>query len=308
MRKSVSHVPVLFLIFNRPQLAARVFAALREARPKQFFIAADGPRADHPGEEGLCSATRALAQRVDWPCEVKTRFQDDNLGCKVAVSSAIDWFFQHVEYGIILEEDCLPSASFFRFCEVLLDYWRDDERIMQISGSNFLLGSRPRGEGSYYFSRLNDVWGWATWRQAWAHFDLAMSSYPRFRDESRLKDYLPDPAMRAWLSGYWDEAYARVGHKSGDWSSAWQFAITSQGGLTAVPRVNLVANIGIGQEATNTRGEAWAAYGRVSAEEFGEIVHPTFVLPETEADTLRFELIERTDPHARERRYAARAL
>lgn len=309
MNKLGSNVPVLFLVFNRPQLALRVFAAIRQARPAQLFIAADGPREGQSREEELCQAARAVVQRVDWPCKVNTRFQDENLGCKTAVSSAIDWFFQHVEAGIILEEDCLPSVSFFKFCAELLDHWHDDERVMQISGSNFLLGYRTAGsEGSYYFSRLNDVWGWATWRRAWRHFDLTMSHYPLWRESDRLKDYLPDASMRDWLMRYFEQAYGRVGQRSGDWSSLWQFAIASQNGLTAVPRVNLVANIGIGESATNTRGEEWAVYGSVGVHEISEIRHPAIVLPDSAADERRFELIARTDPRAKAAAHAARTV
>ena len=143
--------PVLFLVFNRPDLARRVFARIREARPAHLFIAADGPRPDHPDDVPACRETRLLAAQVDWPCEVKTLFRDANLGCRAAVSSAITWFFEHVEAGIILEDDCLPDLSFFPFCAELLERYRDDERITTISAMGY-----PRaglcGRHSYFFS------------------------------------------------------------------------------------------------------------------------------------------------------------
>ncbi len=296
--RNMLRTPVLFLVFNRPALAERVFARIREAKPRVLFISADGPRAEKPDEAEQCAAVRRAVSLVDWDCEVQTRFQAQNFGCKKAVSSAIDWFFSQVEEGIILEEDCLPSQSFFKFCQELLRHWRSDERVMQISGSNFLFNQSAGSDGSYYFSRLNDVWGWATWRRAWRHFDSSMASFPAFTARDRLQDYLPSASMRAWLMGYWEEAYAAVGSKRGDWSSLWQYAIASQNGLTAVPQVNLVANVGIGNGATNTRGGSWHIYGQVGAQELAEIRHPVFVLPDTRADERRFAVIQQTDRRA----------
>ena len=135
--------PVLFLVFNRPDTTRRVLEAIRQAQPSQLFIAADGPREGKSGEAEKCADVRRIVNEgIDWDCEVKTLFRDKNLGCKVAVSRAIDWFFEHVEEGIILEDDCLPHPTFFRFCEELLNKYRDDERIGQISGDNFQFGKK----------------------------------------------------------------------------------------------------------------------------------------------------------------------
>ena len=109
-------VPVLFLIFNRPDTTKQVFDAIRKARPKRLYVAADAPRVEKEGEAALCQQTRAIIKQVDWDCEVQTLFREENLGCQKAISSAIDWFFEHEEMGIILEDDCLPSPSLFSFC------------------------------------------------------------------------------------------------------------------------------------------------------------------------------------------------
>jgi len=179
------YTPILFLIFNRPDTTQKVFNAIRKAKPKQFFIAADGSPPDREGEIEKCQKSRKIATSVDWDCEVKTLFRDKNLGCKIAISSAIDWFFENVEEGIILEDDCLPHQSFFWFCQELLEYYRNDTRIMHISGDNFQFG-RKRGEGSYYFSKYSHVWGWATWRRAWKCFDINMKSFEEFKAENQI--------------------------------------------------------------------------------------------------------------------------
>ena len=111
------NTPVAFLIFNRPHTTQRVFAEIAKARPPKLLVVADGPRNDRPGEAELCAQTRAIIDQVDWDCEVLTHYADKNMGCKKRIASGIDWVFTQVEEAIILEDDCLPEASFFQFCE-----------------------------------------------------------------------------------------------------------------------------------------------------------------------------------------------
>jgi hypothetical protein len=180
--------PVAFLVFNCPDTTIRVFEEIRCARPPKLLVVADGPRADRPGEADKCQAVRAVIETVDWPCEVLKNYSDVNLGCKIRVSSGLDWVFEQVEEAIILEGDCLPHPTFFRFCEELLETYRDDERIGMISGDNFQFG-RKRGDASYYFSRYNHIWGWASWRRAWQHYDRNMAIWPKFRDDHWLNGF-----------------------------------------------------------------------------------------------------------------------
>ena len=158
--------PVAFIIFNRPSLTQIVFNTIRQAKPKQLFVIADGAR--FPEEKEKCQQARDIIRQVDWDCEVLANYSDVNLGCGKRISSGISWVFEHVEAAIILEDDCLPHLSFFRYCENLLDYYRDDERVMAIGGDNFQDGNK-KTPYSYYFSKYPHVWGWATWRRAWKH-------------------------------------------------------------------------------------------------------------------------------------------
>ena len=154
--------PVLFLIFNRPDTTEKVFDAIRAAKPLRLYVASDGPRANQSGEDQIVNKVREISTSVDWSCEVKTLFQKENLGCKKAVSKGITWFFEQEKQGIILEDDCLPHPDFFVFCENLLEHYADNKHVWAITGDNFQNGQK-RGEGSYYFSRYNHVWGWASW-------------------------------------------------------------------------------------------------------------------------------------------------
>lgn len=240
--------PVLFIIFNRPDTTQRVWDAIRLVAPQHLFVAADGPRENRPDEE-KCKATRDIIGHVDWDCEVKTLFQEKNLGCGPGPSTAINWFFQNVEEGIILEDDCLPHPDFFRFCEELLDYYRDNERIMEITGDNFQFG-RKRGNASYYFSKYTHNWGWATWRRSWRHYDYGLID--------------ADLAKHVW-------------------DVQWMESVARNNGLTVVPNVNLVSNVGFGPEATHTTRAAWYENLPTQSLTF-PLVHPSRIAPDKAAD------------------------
>ncbi|MBA7568032.1 hypothetical protein ES708_09751 [subsurface metagenome] len=277
--------PVLFMIFNRPDTTQKVFNAIRQAKPKQLFVAADGPRPDKEGEMEKCQKAREIATSVDWDCEVKTLFRDKNLGCKIAVSSAIDWFFENVEEGIILEDDCLPSQSFFWFCQELLKYHRDDTRIMHVSGNNFQFG-RKRGEGTYYFSTYNHIWGWATWRRAWKYFDVSMANFKMFKTENQINNIFRIKQQQK----YWTKIF-QLTHdgKINSWGYVWTYTCFTNNGLSVLPNVNLVSNIGFSKEALHTK-DGNSIFSKTGAKEITEIMHPEFVLADQEADLLTSKL------------------
>jgi len=241
--------PVLFLVFNRPDTTERVFEAIRQARPPRLYVAADGPRAGRPGEAERCETVRRIATAVDWPCELVTLLRDENLGCKRAVSSAITWFFESEAEGIILEDDCLPDPSFFPYCDALLEHYRGDERVMCISGDNFI-SPHWHPEESYYFSRYAHIWGWASWARAWRHYsvDLGLPGAPPM--DSVLGNTFPDsPHVRA----HWRSLLHRVRDGQIDtWDYQWAFALWSRQGVSCMPRENLISNIGFGAGATHT--------------------------------------------------------
>lgn len=240
--------PVLFLIFNRPDKTKQVFEAIRQAQPAKLFVAADGPRIDKKNEKELCEQTRDVIKQVNWPCEVKTLYRTENLGCKIAVSSAINWFFENVEEGIILEDDCLPNQSFFSFCQDMLTHYRDDERIMHIGGSNFQDG-RVRGDGSYYFSFIYHIWGWATWKRAWKHYDIEMKNWEKFLNEGYLKSLFPELSHEQYFSDVFNTIKT---NKLNTWDYQWVLSCWTNNGLSIIPNYNLVTNIGYDLDATHT--------------------------------------------------------
>jgi hypothetical protein len=276
--------PVAFLIFNRPETTAQIFAEIRRARPSKLLLVADGPRAGRVEEAEACRATRAVVERVDWDCEVLTNYAEENLGCRARVASGLTWVFEQAEEAIILEDDCLPHESFFPFCEELLERYRDDERVMMISGDNFQFGRR-RSPYSYYFSRMVHIWGWASWRRAWQHYDLEMKLWPTLRDSAWLKEMFDDEEAAHYWRTIFDKTYA--GHDT--WDYQWAFACWAQSGLSVLPDCNLISNIGFGDDATHTK-----AAGNPSAalplEAIGfPLQHPPYMFRNGEADdfTLR---------------------
>ena len=269
---------VLLLIFNRPTLTFATFERIRAARPERLFIAGDGPRGDRPEDATAVEQARTLTGMVDWDCEVKTLYRNHNLGCARAVSSAIDWAFESVDELIILEDDCLASASFFPFCTELLERFSDDQRVFVISGDNFQQGP-PRTPYSYYFSRYNHCWGWATWKRAWRHFDLEMRLWPEIRDGQWLVDVFQDPLAVGYWTRVFDEVHAG---KIDTWDYQWTFACWMQGGLTVLPAVNLVQNVGFGENATHTKKES--CHGPPAENLIFPLSHPSYVLRDDHAD------------------------
>lgn len=240
--------PVAFFIFNRPDTTERVFEEIRRARPSKLLVVADGPRSDRPGEAEKCVSARAIIDRVDWPCEVLKNFSDVNLGCKLRLSSGLDWVFETVEEAIVLEDDCLPHPSFFRFCEELLAMYRHDERIMMVSGDNFQFG-RQRSSHSYYFTRYAHIWGWASWRRAWRKYDVGISLWPEIKEGGWLKNLFERQAVANFWRMKFDETFSG---EIDTWDYQFAFACLMNNGLNIMPTVNLVSNIGFGADATRT--------------------------------------------------------
>lgn len=276
----VSGTPVAFFIFNRPELTQQVFAAIAAARPPKLLVIADGPRVGHSDDPELVARTRAVIEGVDWPCEVSTCFSEVNLGCRSRVSSGLDWVFSEVEQAIVIEDDCLPDASFFPFAEALLERYRGDERVHMIAGTN-VLSPRRFGADSYYFSRCYTIWGWATWARAWAHYDLAMSRWPEVRESGWLEDLLGGETEARIAREIFDQTHAG---RVPTWDFQWVFSSWIAGGIGVTPQVNLVSNLGYGELATNERHENHPLAARATSSMVFPLRHPPDTVVRQEAD------------------------
>ena len=231
---------VALFVFNRPGPTARVFAAIRAARPSRLFVVGDGPRREFPEDNTLCRQTREVVSAVDWPCEVEYRYSDENLGCGRRVSSGLDPIFDTVPEAIILEDDCMPDPSFFPFAAAMLARYRDDPRVGMIAGTNYF--SDPARRESYFFSRYFAVWGWAGWRRAWEHYDYEMASWPSISERGGFAGLICNPGVLEYLHDAFDRVHAG---EVDAWDLRWVHACLMQASLCVVPRVNLVSNVGI---------------------------------------------------------------
>ncbi len=275
--RKMIETPVLLLIFNRPDTALKVFNVIREAKPKKLFIAADGPRSDKPMDKELCIKTRSIIHNVDWDCEVRTLFREENMGCGIAIYEAINWFFSYEEQGIILEDDCLPHPTFFYFCEEMLNYYRDDLEVFNISGSNNQFG-RHRGDGSYYFSKYGHTWGWATWQRAWKNFDREIPDYPNVIESIEIESYWKNIFQSVYINKNIDI-----------WDYQWLFYIRKNKAKAVVPNKNLILNIGFDSTATHTNTlPTWFKKYKLDKKGITNIVHPTSKLINKKADNFTF--------------------
>lgn len=240
-------VPILVLIFNREAKSRVLLDRIREIKPKELFISADGPRGDRLGEKEICERTRNVFSHIDWNCKVHRLFRQENLGCKKAVHGGISWFFEHVSQGIILEDDCIPDSSFFPFCKELLSKYKDHHQITHITAHN-PLGDMDMTE-SYFFSKQVLVWGWATWRRAWKSIDINLEKLQPFLEQNRMDEYLPSKNAQKYIVEKWQAA---ASGQLNSWAYPWAFSSFQQKGLAIIPKNNLIHNIGFDEEATNT--------------------------------------------------------
>jgi len=279
--------PILFIIFNRPNLTQRVFDVIRTIKPENLYIAADGPREKNSKDIDLCSKTRDIVSNIDWDCNIKTNFRDRNLGCRESIVQGIDWLFEEEEMGIILEDDCLPSKTFFTFCETLLEKYLYDEKIMQING-NFRLHNIKNFKESYYFSKLNATWGWATWKRAWLHFDHNMTDYKINKKNGMLKNYYEHEEIYNWMKMYFEEA---IQPNCNIWSTRWAYAIAKNDGLNITPTQNLVENIGLFDNPTSKASDTYKIYEDFKPQEIKKVTFLKEIIYDKENDGLEYEHI-----------------
>lgn len=268
--------PILFLIFNRPDVTQIVFNQIKKIQPKYLYIAADGPRPNRAGENVLCEEARVIIKQIDWDCNLKTLFRKQNLGCGKAVSEAITWFFDNVEQGIILEDDCLPELSFFPFCEELLNRYHDDDRIGMISGNNYKITAFENCHYSYFFSKYVSIWGWATWKRAWQHYNYNIDLY------SSDFEFITE-IMKNTFSGRELDYRLNILKKTANgeidtWDHQWMFCNLIQNMLTLIPTTNLISNKGFGENATHTTHLNSINSNLQTKNIVFPLSHPTFLL------------------------------
>lgn len=288
-------VPILIIGFNRPNLIIDLFNSLANVAPKRIYFAVDGPRFDNKMDRELVMKTQDALSAIKWKCEIHTLFRENNLGLKRAVIEAIDWIFQNESEAIILEDDCLPIEEFFHFCAEALEKFRFESKVMQISGNCFVPISDLNCH-RFYFSTLNDIWGWATWKRSWELFEREIPNYNSRELKKKLKKYFPNREISKWFTRYVTEASAI---DSQVWSTQWTLTLINNHGYSLVPQTNLVRNVGFGEDATHRTDEVFQIYGNFTPREIISHTYPIEISANRELDIQRFSIIKATDLNLR---------
>jgi hypothetical protein len=285
--------PVAIVVFRRPDRTRRLLDAVRQARPKRLFLIADGPRAGMAEEATACEQARAVVEDIDWPCQVTRDYADSNIGLKRRIPTGLDAIFGEVDRAIVLEDDCLPHETFFPFCEELLERYAAEDRVMHVAGSQ-LLREPPPWTASYHFSRYVHIWGWATWRRAWRHFDVELREWhelDRGEREYRLSSMFADESERAHWRYVWDHS-----PEIENWDAQWSYALLARGGLAANPNRNLISNVGFGEEATNATEDPLGIAARLLEGIEFPLEHPRAIEADEAADVAASRFFRRDQP------------
>ncbi len=278
------NTPIAFIIFRRPEETSRVFEMIRKIKPTDLLIIADGGR--NNDEIKLCNETREIVKNIDWPCNVRRNYSDINMGCKSRVSSGISWVFENVDRAIIIEDDCLPNKSFFTYCQNLLEKYKDDHKIMHISGLN--MQKENADNPSYYFSNIAQIWGWATWKRAWDKYDVNMKDWPRVKKDRVLLKVLKKPVLVEYFEYLFDRMYR---NELTTWDVAWTYTCMKEDGLCITPNKNLIKNIGFGNGAAHSRREKGNFDNMETSEMIFPLNHPQSVLINNIADDVVYKKV-----------------
>lgn len=281
----MKNIPVAIIIFNRPDFVRKLISILREKKISNVFVIADGPRDGNVSDIENCQLARKVIEEIDWNCSIRTNYSTVNMGLKNRISSGLDWLFGQVDRAIILEDDCMVELDFFDFCEEMLELYKNETRVSVISASNFLEQSILIGE-SYYFSKYNHCWGWATWARAWKTYQGDIPFWPEWRSSNSWVKLFPNRIERNLWRKTFDKVYS--GKLNTSWAVPWMASVWYSGGLTITPKVNMVTNIGFGATSTHTL-DPCDPLANLKSFPLGAISHPRKIIINETADKYVFE-------------------
>jgi len=243
--------PILLVFFNRPEVLRQNLLSLARIKPRKLYLACDGPRSNRSDDHLHVMECRRIANElVKWDCDIETLYTEFNYGCDTWVPNAISWFFSKVDSGIVLEDDCIINEGFARFSAEMLEKYRGEHRVMNISASNFQ--QNIWGDGDYYFSAYPSNWGWASWARAWKKYDSDMVKISNFINSSEFSKFMPDKEQQR----YWMRFYEGLrSQKYTFWDAKWLLSIWANQGISITPNMNLVTNIGFDKSATHTKNK-----------------------------------------------------
>ncbi len=252
MRKAGFDIPVCFIFFNRPDTTAVVFERIKKAAPAKLYLVSDAQRQGNDGDPAKVAACRELVENgIDWECEVVKIYAEQNMGCKARVYTGISEVLNREEWTVILEDDVVPSDEFFPFMREMLTRYKNDPRVMMVSGTNLLRGKM---DTPYCFSCFSSIWGWGTWARAWKKYDPDVADWPEVKKSGFMKGIQGGGFAYLFLKNNIEQVYTK---RKDTWDIQWDYCRHINRGLGIVPSVNLVDNIGFGRDdATHTTWDA----------------------------------------------------
>ena len=273
--------PILFIVFNRPSTTKQVFDRIRLIKPKYLYVAADGPRVNNSSDIQNCNQVKSIINEIDWDCELKTLYRDENLGCGKGVSQAISWFFNQVEYGIILEDDCLPDISFFQFAQEMLIKYENNQHIMIVAGTNPIADKFPM-KTSYTFGYTAGIWGWASWKRAWNYYNYTIPEWSNPEVQAQFINFTNNPI---WENQFIDGLNKVNKGLLDTWDYQWLFYRMVNNGMGIIPKTNLISNIGFGSLATHTFEENHEMANKSTNSLTFPLIHPNYIIPNNNYDS-----------------------
>ncbi|MGC9151225.1 MAG: nucleotide-diphospho-sugar transferase [Microbacter sp.] len=278
-------VPILFQIYNSLETSLRVFEEIKKVRPLHFYLVQDGYRRNYLHEESECLQVReAILAKIDWECHLVTLFRKNNLGPGKGTADAIKWFFDQVEYGIVLEHDCLPHPDFFDFCSSLLYKYKNTDQIKLINGSNYQM-EKKFNKSSYYFCSSGQLWGWAGWKRTFINYTADINQIDYDSLSKKIKSLFKTRREQY----YWGQTYQWIKNKQVDtWDYQLMYMIWQEKGLIIQPNVNLISNIGFGEQAIHCKDE-FSTLANNTTKNILPLKHPAKIKRSYKADTNYFD-------------------
>lgn len=283
--KDYFSIPILIIAFNRADTLQQVFNMVKKMQPSQLYLAIDGPRKEKEGEIEKCKEVQEIIKQVDWECDIHTRISDMNQGCGFGPANAISWAFETCEKLIILEDDCVPSLSFFTFCEEMLNKYQNDYRVSIISGRSHHPNTKFFKKQDYIFSRYAHTWGWATWKRCWKEYDIFAKDLQLFLENGGGLNIFQTKEEACYFNKIMHKLKNNIAEEvTHSWDLQWFFARLKNGSLGIVPCRNLIENVGSGN-GTHTSED----FVQIKAEEMPyQIRHPKYMTVNAEYERLHF--------------------
>lgn len=279
--------PVLYMVFNRPEITQESFNAIREAKPKKLYVAVDAPRVNRKDDEENQAKVIQIVKNVDWDCNVKYLIHEKNLGCSRAGIAAWNWLFSQEDRMIFVEDDGVPSVSFFYYCQELLEDYKDNDKIAYIGGVNY---GMKRGEASYFFTRqCAATYAMGTWKRVYDLYEYDMASYPEYRNKKSFKEAFSNKKSYyghlLMFDSYADSL--KKGIQQNTYDVQMLYLVHKYDKYSIYPNTNMVSNIGLAGGANNNvdvNSAFYKAYHNRPRFELIELKHPAEISINKEFD------------------------